>query len=243
MKKRREIKRIAQINFLGQYWKSVVVVLIVSIIPFFMMWTGTIFTIAALYCTVFIFQLSLVQTVATTISSVLLGIIMVLMQPILSVGAAGMYIDVFESRKTSVWKCLGGFQNFGNALGGMLWMILWIFLWSILLIVPGIVKSYSYCMTPYILSDCPRVYGPDAVEISKRMMRGYKAKIFVAQLSFLGWMVLSVMTLGILWIFYVGPYYNTVMAGYYEEIKRAAVKNGAVTQEEFEGAELRPTEV
>ncbi|MEA5004372.1 MAG: DUF975 family protein [Christensenella sp.] len=243
MKKRRKIKRISQVNVSGQYWKSVAVMIIVSVIPFFMMWTGSLITLASLYQTVFVFDLSLLRTVSATISSVALGVILALMQPILAVGNAGVFIDVYKNKGTSIAKAFGGFANFGNALGGMLWMILWIFLWSILLIVPGVVKSYSYFMTPYILADCPHVYGPDAVEISKRMMRGYKAKLFVAQLSFLGWLILCIMTLGTLWIFYVGPYYNTVMAGYYQEIKLAAIKSGAVTQEEFNGAELRPTEV
>ncbi len=242
MKNRNEIKRISQINFSGQYWKAVLVTLIVSTIPFFMLWTGSILTLASMYQIFFVFELSLLKTISATISSVALGIILILMQPILMVGNVDIFIDIFENRKTKLLKVFRGFQNFGNALGGMLWMILWILLWSILLIVPGIIKTYSYFMTPYILADCPHVYGPDAVEISKRMMRGYKAKLFVTQLSFLGWFILCGMTLGILWIFYVGPYYNTVMAGYYREIKQAAIKSGRVTLEEFEGAELRPTE-
>lgn len=242
MKKRAEIKYISQMSFSRQYARAVLVALIVSIIPFFMMWAGTILTVAAMYQSLFIFQASLLRTVAVAISSVALGVIMFLMQPILAVGNAGFFVSVYEEEKTGIARVLSGFQNFGNALGGMLWMILWIFLWSILFIVPGIVKSYSYAMTPYILAECPNVYGPDAVEISKRMMHGYKAKLFLAQLSFIGWMLLCILTLGILWIFYVGPYYSTVMGGYYKEIKRAAIESGVVTQEEFDGAEIRPTE-
>ena len=101
-------------------------------------------------------------------------------------------------------------------------------LWALLylLLIPVIIKSYAYYCTPYILADSPNVPATDAISLSEKIMSGYKWKLFVTQLTFLGWMILSVLTAGILWIFYVGPYYNATMAGFYEEVKNNAKQQG-----------------
>ncbi|MDD3920912.1 MAG: DUF975 family protein [Eubacteriales bacterium] len=88
-------------------------------------------------------------------------------------------------------------------------------------------------MTPYILADCPNVKAQDALKLSIRMMNGHKADLFVFTLSFLGWMLLSGLTGGILYIFYVGPYMNNAMAGYYAELKENAIMNGVVSVDEL----------
>jgi uncharacterized membrane protein len=106
-------------------------------------------------------------------------------------------------------------QNYVNYFNP-LWLLL------LLLLAPVIIKSYSYFLTPYILADSPNVYATDALKLSQKMMQGYKWKLFVAQLTFLGWFLLCALTFGILWIFYVGPYYNATMAGFYQEIKEEA---------------------
>lgn len=124
-------------------------------------------------------------------------------------------------------------QNFGRRLGGYLWMQLFIFLWSLLFVIPGIIKSFSYAMTPYILADCPNVKAQDALKISMRMMNGHKGELFVFYLSFLGWLLLSGLTGGILSIFYVSPYMNTALAGYYQELKNFCLGNGVVAAAEL----------
>ena len=76
-----------------------------------------------------------------------------------------------------------------------------IFLWSILLIVPGIIKSYEYYMIPYIIADNPNIKRKRAFEISKQMMKGQKWKTFIFELSFILWNILSSLTFGIVGIF------------------------------------------
>ena len=83
---------------------------------------------------------------------------------------------------------------------------LFIFLWSLLFIIPGIIKSYEYYMVDYILTEDPTIDYKDALEMSKRMMDGNKWATFVLELSFIGWILLSVLTCGILSIFMVNPY-------------------------------------
>lgn len=126
-----------------------------------------------------------------------------------------------------------GFNNFGRNLGGYLWMQLFIFLWSLLFVVPGVIKSFSYALTPYILADCPKVTATDALKVSMRMMKGHKWELFVMGLSFIGWILLSVLTFGLLQIFFVTPYMNAALAGYYSERKVAALNEGVVTAEEL----------
>ena len=104
-------------------------------------------------------------------------------------------------------------------------------------LIPAIMKMLSYSMTPYILADCPNVKATNALTLSKRMTKGYKGEIFVMGLSFIGWGILTLLTAGILGVFWTGPYSMAAIAGQYDEIKRNAIATGAVSAEEFEGEE------
>ena len=96
---------------------------------------------------------------------------------------------------------------------------LFIWLWSLLFIVPGIIKSYSYRLVPYIMSENPEMNFRDAQAESARLMNGNKWKSFVLDLSFIGWDILTLMTWGLLEIFFVGPYKASTDAALYESIK------------------------
>lgn len=105
----------------------------------------------------------------------------------------------------------------------MFLMSLFVGLWSILLIVPGIIMYYAYSMTPYLLADedCDKEY-LECIRLSKDMMQGHKKEFFILQLSFIGWHIICILTLGILYI-WKGPYIETTYALYYEEIKKEYV--------------------
>jgi len=94
-----------------------------------------------------------------------------------------------------------------------------IFLWSLLLIIPGIYKSYQYRMIPYLFAEDPAMTKDRAFAESKRMMDGQKWNAFVLDLSFLGWNILSALTLGILGVFYVTPYQAQTNAALYEKLR------------------------
>ncbi|MBR1861102.1 MAG: DUF975 family protein [Lachnospiraceae bacterium] len=96
---------------------------------------------------------------------------------------------------------------------------LFIFLWSLLFIIPGIVKSYEYRMVPYLLSENPKMSKDEATKLSSRMMKGNKWKAFVLDLSFIGWHILSALTMDILGIFYVKPYQQATNAALYLALK------------------------
>ena len=112
-----------------------------------------------------------------------------------------------------------GFKgNWGNVILTMFLRNLFIVLWSLLLVVPGIIKAYSYRLVPYLLKDHPELSGTEVITLSRKMMNGHKADAFVLDLSFLGWLLLSALTAGILHIFYVGPYIAATDAELYKAI-------------------------
>jgi len=96
---------------------------------------------------------------------------------------------------------------------------LFIFLWSLLFVIPGIIKSYSYRLVPYIVSENPQISYKDALAESARLMNGNKWKAFVLDFSFIGWDMLSAVTFGIVGLFYVDPYKASTDAALYEAIK------------------------
>lgn len=110
-------------------------------------------------------------------------------------------------------------NNYKNITKTMFFRDLFTVLWTLLFIIPGIVKSYEYQMIPYLLADNPQMTKEQAFEESKRMMQGQKWKAFVLDLSFIGWNILSALTLGILGIFYVQPYMDATHAALYEALR------------------------
>lgn len=115
------------------------------------------------------------------------------------------------------------FENFsGRFVSNMATFLLYnvyIWLWSLLFFIPGIVKSYSYAMTFYILNDNPEMGANEAITRSREMMNGHKWQLFCLHFSFIGWILLSMLTCGLL-MFMVTPYMNTATAEFYEKLKR-----------------------
>jgi uncharacterized membrane protein len=113
-----------------------------------------------------------------------------------------------------------GFKmNYVNGVITMLLRVVFIALWTLLLIIPGIIKSYEYRMIPYLLAENPDLEWRDAFATSKRMMDGEKWNAFVLDLSFIGWILLSLITLGLVGIFYVNPYKGLTDAALYMALR------------------------
>lgn len=109
------------------------------------------------------------------------------------------------------------FPYWKNAVCTRLLTGLYMFLWTLLLVIPGIIASYSYAMTGYILAENPEMRAGEAIAASKEMMRGNKWRLFCLHISFIGWAILCALTLGIgsLWL---NPYQNVSEAAFYREI-------------------------
>ena len=92
-----------------------------------------------------------------------------------------------------------------------------IFAGCLLFIIPGIILAFGYSMTTYILLDNPEVGVTEALKQSREMMKGHKMQYFILNLSFIGWAILSVFTLGIL-LFWLVPYIEVTCANFYNDI-------------------------
>lgn len=111
-----------------------------------------------------------------------------------------------------------GFGNYWHHVWGMFLNRFFVFLWSLLLFVPGIIKTLSYAMTNYILVDKPELSANEAINLSKDMMYGHKFDLFYLYLSFAGWFILCLFTLGIgfLWLY---PYAQAAQVSFYLDVK------------------------
>ena len=114
-------------------------------------------------------------------------------------------------------------ELFSRVLTTTLLYYVYVFLWSLLLLIPGCIKAYSYAMTPFILKDNPEMKNNAAIEESMRMMDGHKLELFLLDLSFIGWAILSLLTccIGFLWL---TPYMNMARVNFYEDLKKASVE-------------------
>ena len=115
---------------------------------------------------------------------------------------------------------MDGFRgNYGRVVVTMLLRDLLIFAGTLLFVIPGIILTYSFRMVPYILAENPNVEATEALKMSREMMLGNKWNAFVLDLSFFGWILLTICTCGILGIFYVNPYIYATDAELYQAIK------------------------
>lgn len=113
-----------------------------------------------------------------------------------------------------------GFKNgYGNMVAAMFLRNLFTALWSLLFVIPGIIMSYAYRMVPYILAENPGMSGMEAIRRSKEMMKGHKWNTFVLDLSFIGWLLLAVITADIAGILWTNPYMEATDAELYKAIK------------------------
>ncbi len=115
-------------------------------------------------------------------------------------------------------------------------------LWTLLFVIPGIVKHYEYLMIPYILAENPGMDRKEAFQISKRMMDGQKMETFILDLSFIGWILLSAITCGIVGIFYVNPYRRRHLQNYMHLIRQKRMKKD-ISDKENQKEKLQVKEV
>jgi len=144
----------------------------------------------------------------------------ILVSPPLTLGLVTYFIKVSRKQETTIPDIFSGFQHYLASLKLYLYMMFFIVLWSLLLLIPGIIAAFRYALSFYILSDHPEMKTSEIVNLSKEMMHGNKGKFFVLNLSFIGWVLLAILTCGIGLLFVI-PYMQTAFAGFYEEVKQS----------------------
>lgn len=135
----------------------------------------------------------------------------------LMLGSVYFYLKVSRNEKAEIGDLFWGFRNFAGAFVLTFLQSLFIFLWSLLFVIPGIMKAYSYSMAFYIMADEPEISARDAIRKSKEMMQGHRMELFVLQLSFFGWVLLGLVTCG-LGNLYTLPYLNETMTFFYHNL-------------------------
>ena len=145
-------------------------------------------------------------------TGILIIIAICLMSMMMSVGFTVYCMNVCQFRKAGFGNLFDGFEIFFKVLWLEILMFIFVYLWSLLLIIPGIVAAYRYRMALYIMIDNPQLSALDCINASKQMMYGRKGELFVLDLSFLGWYLLTLFPFVIVW---VAPYTSVTYVNYY----------------------------
>ncbi len=157
-------------------------------------------------------------------------------------GYAKFNLNLIDRKPAAFSDLFSQFNRFGTGFCMNLLMSLYLFFWSLLFIIPGIVKTYSYAMTPYILAEHPEMSVNEAITESRRIMNGNRWRLFCLQFSFIGWALLCaapvlvfmpliyIGTVGaVLWLtlsfstviigsLFLTPYREAAQAAFYREI-------------------------
>ena len=134
-----------------------------------------------------------------------------------ALGLAIMALAVARKQEVRAAQLFDGFKNYGSSLALYLLIAIFTALWTLLFIIPGIVKAYSYSMSWYILADNPQMGANAARKRSMELMRGNKWRLFCLHCSCIGWLLLCILTLGILTL-WIAPYLQTAQAEFYRDL-------------------------
>lgn len=167
----------------------------------------------------FVVYFLIVGAVVTPFSLIpFVGLITLIIFGPFALGLAIFSLALARGEDARIEQIFKGFNNFGTSLGAYLLMMLFTFLWMLLLYIPGIIAALSYSMTFFIIADDNTIGAMEAIDKSKKIMYGYKWKLFRLYLRFFGWSLLCILTLGIgfLWLI---PYMQVTIAKFYDDVK------------------------
>lgn len=150
--------------------------------------------------------------------SIIIPIITLVITGPLTIGQCKFFINLANRSNPKFSDLWYGFNNIIRAIGVTLLVGIAVFIGTILLIIPGIILAFMYSQVYYIMAENPKMSIIDCLKESSRIMKGHKMDLFVLELSFLGWIILTGITLGIAG-FYVLPYYSATLTNFYLEIK------------------------
>ena len=154
------------------------------------------------------------------------GVIVLLLAGFIGTNLAVVFLnlsDMLADTNDVFASAFNGFEgnNFKPLFINYLLSSIFKFLWGLLLFFPGVVKHYSYAMSPYIVRDYVRsgkdIKATEAIKLSRELMKGHKLDLFVLDLSFIGWEILASMTLGIGYLWLI-PYMQTTKANFFHAL-------------------------
>ena len=209
----KEIKDAALAALKGKWGNYCCITLIYSLI------TGIISNIASL--------LVKVDVIIGTICCILICLALL---PPFGYSLTVVFLKAYRGIDSKIADLFNGYKDFLRIVLTMLLKCIYILLWSLLLVVPGIVKTISYAMTEFVLNDNPDLKYDKAISRSSQLMRGHKMDYFLFALSFIGWAILCMMTFGIGY-FWLIPYFHTAKAGFYNDLLAEEAKAGNIGNE------------
>ena len=182
-----------------------------------------------------LFVVMLIVSVLSTIATFVLSIVPVagslaatfIVTPAFLLSIARVYLNLYAGKKPEVKDAFCGFDDFWTAAKVQILSAVYVFLWSILFIIPGIIKAFSYSQAMYIIAENKGMSARKAIDESKKMMDGHKMEYFILTLSFIGWAFLAYLTFGILYI-WLAPYMTATYTNYYKYVSGLAHKADAV---------------
>ncbi len=149
--------------------------------------------------------------------SIIVSVIIFCLSSIIGTGYAKFNLGLVDSREVTVGTLFSYFGKCKNLIFANLLSGVYIFLWTLLCIIPGIIASFKYAMVPYILAENPDLTPREALDRSEAVMQGHKLEYFCFNLSFIGWIILSILSCGIGFI-WLSPYMAAAQADFYREI-------------------------
>ena len=145
---------------------------------------------------------------------------------VVGVGFSLFVMNSVRRSQPAIGNLLDGFGMFPRVLFLIILQIVLIFLWSLLLVIPGIIAAYRYSFAVYVMIDHPEMSAMDCLRESKRLTTGYKRQLFLLDLSFIFWFLLTMIpVVGYIAQVYVTPYMESARVLYYEQIR--ALQDGS----------------
>ncbi len=159
-----------------------------------------------------------VEDFRLTIPQGIFGLLGFLLGGTLELGYCQFLLKQHDKQNPEFNDLFSQFDRFGTGFAQAFLRSLYTFLWALLFIIPGIIKGYSYAMTPYILTDHPEMTASEAIERSKLMMDGHKGELFVLELTFIGWSILAGLCWNLGYLLY-NPYLAAAKAAFYRQLQ------------------------
>lgn len=136
----------------------------------------------------------------------------------IKVGISGIRLRAYRKEQFRVVDLFSGLKPYKKNIGTMALQTLFILLGFMCFFVPGIIVALGLYEVPYMLAENRELSGMEAIRKSWENMKRHKGELFVLELSFIGWILLTILTCGVLAIFYTGPYMALAEAGFYREM-------------------------
>lgn len=214
-----ELRLKARESLTGNYWPAVLVAFVASIFGALLISGGSFSVnieekfseVLGNLPTIVKWYLAIVGSAAGVLSLVNL-----ILGGVVQLGYASYLLKQHDREICSTKELFSKFDYFGPGFLQLLLRNIFTALWSLLLVIPGIIKSFAYSMTPFLMAENPELTAKEAIKLSQEKMMGHKGELFCLGLSFLGWSLLATLTGGIGYIF-LNPYMNAAYAAFYRD--------------------------